>query len=383
MALMFSRIARNFIKNGYFPTDEDTLSRILTALSVESDQSVRILDPCCGEGVALAEIHRHLGELGASSSAYGIEYDEERAWQAKQLLDRCIHADLNDCSVGLRRFSLLFLNPPYGDLVSDSERAFTRRDGGRKRLEKMFARRCFPMLQPGGVLVLIVPYSVLDREFGTLISRNFRDVTVHAAPEQKFRQAVIFGVKRPRVADADKRVVMQIAKAQLNQYQNTEGDWVEGFSTAAILPEVWSGEPYLVPSLKDRGEVPFHSVRIDQRQLSEEIERNPALWDRFVLLFRSDAQTHRQPLRALSEWHLALLLAAGQVSGVVEGQSGKVFLVKGDTHKAKSERNESSLDEETGAVTLTRIATDRFVPLIRAIDFTPGSATFGRIMHIE
>ena len=33
MALMFPRLARNFVKNGYFPTDEPTLERALTALA--------------------------------------------------------------------------------------------------------------------------------------------------------------------------------------------------------------------------------------------------------------------------------------------------------------------------------------------------------------
>ena len=28
MALMFPRLARNFVKNGYFPTDEPTLEKI-------------------------------------------------------------------------------------------------------------------------------------------------------------------------------------------------------------------------------------------------------------------------------------------------------------------------------------------------------------------
>ena len=31
MALMFPRLARNFVKNGYFPTDEPTLERALAA----------------------------------------------------------------------------------------------------------------------------------------------------------------------------------------------------------------------------------------------------------------------------------------------------------------------------------------------------------------
>ena len=34
MALMFSRLAHSFIKNGYYPTDEVTTSRILNALEI-------------------------------------------------------------------------------------------------------------------------------------------------------------------------------------------------------------------------------------------------------------------------------------------------------------------------------------------------------------
>ena len=60
MALMFPRLARNFVKNGYFPTDEPTLERVLNALA-PSDGHICILDPCAGEGVAIAETAHALG----------------------------------------------------------------------------------------------------------------------------------------------------------------------------------------------------------------------------------------------------------------------------------------------------------------------------------
>ena len=60
MALMFPRLARNFVKNGYFPTDEPTLERALNAL-MPSDGPMCILDPCAGEGVAIAEAAHALG----------------------------------------------------------------------------------------------------------------------------------------------------------------------------------------------------------------------------------------------------------------------------------------------------------------------------------
>lgn len=76
MALMFPRLARNFVRNGYFPTDESTLLRILAALTPDVPGELRILDPCAGEGVAVTEIACHLGN---EALAYAVEYDAERA----------------------------------------------------------------------------------------------------------------------------------------------------------------------------------------------------------------------------------------------------------------------------------------------------------------
>jgi tRNA G10 N-methylase Trm11 len=165
MALMFQRLARNFIKNGYFPTDSATLARTLQALAPAENGHLRILDPCCGEGVALAECKHHLGT--ERTEAFGVEYDEERAWHAKQLLDRCIHGDAQDCILGRKQFGLLWLNPPYGDLVADKARTSRYKGKGRPRLEKLFYSLSQPWLAFGGVMVLIIPAIPWMRNFAT------------------------------------------------------------------------------------------------------------------------------------------------------------------------------------------------------------------------
>ena len=64
------RAWRNFIRNGYFPTDEPTLERALSALA-PSPGAMSILDPCAGEGVAIAETAHALGreQVRPSSSS--------------------------------------------------------------------------------------------------------------------------------------------------------------------------------------------------------------------------------------------------------------------------------------------------------------------------
>jgi len=70
----------------------------------------------------------------------------------------------------------------------------------------------------------------------------------------------------------------------------------------------------------------------------------------------------RPPARALSQWHLALALAAGAISGVVRSKTGRTLVVKGDTHKEKTLHQEFS-EREDGSIAETRILTDKFVRL--------------------
>ena len=97
-----------------FQRTPSPLERVIQALEFKGAQS-NWLDPCCGEGSALAEIQHALSTEDTSINTYGVEYNEARAWHAKQLLDHCIHGDLRDCMISARQYGFLFLNPPYGD----------------------------------------------------------------------------------------------------------------------------------------------------------------------------------------------------------------------------------------------------------------------------
>ncbi|CAL94653.1 DUF6094 domain-containing protein [Azoarcus olearius] len=294
MALIFPRLARNFIKNGYFPTDEATLGRIIAALDIAGDH-LRICDPCCGEGAALYAIKNALIACGATVQALGVEFDAERAWHAKTVLDVAIHSDTQDVIVGPRTMGLLFLNPPYADAVPD--RAQTGDKPKADRLEKLFVRRTFQCLAYGGVLVLIVPYYVLDAELAGLLTRNFERVQCFMAPEQQYKQCVVFGVRR-RSDRPDPAVASQLMAAG-------KGDFLD-----CVLPEAWPDEPYVVPAVAP-GEFRFHALRIDAAQLAAEVARLHAhsLWPQFATHFGECRGEHRRPLREMGRWHLALAFA--------------------------------------------------------------------------
>jgi hypothetical protein len=357
MALIFSRLAHNFIRNGYYPTDEVTMARLLQAIDAPANR-LAILDPCCGEGAALADLKAHLVQLGSEPLAYGVEYNAERAVNARQWLDVVAHADIADMAIKPRQFGALFLNPPYGDMVGDQAQLDIATTG-RKRLEKHFFRLAHPWLAHEGLLILIVPHYVFDSEFAHLVAKSYKDVKVFMAPEQRFKQCVLFGVKRRH-----DRLDADLARQLEDMGSGT---------LPPELPEHWHEPRYEIP-VSATESIHFVASRIHGDGLEHELGKlaRATLWPQFEQQFGSHVQKHRRPLRPLRDWHLALALAAGQISGVVESADGRKLLVKGDTHKDRSLKVTFEEVGTKGDQREVRTFTDRFVPVIRAIEFTPG-----------
>ncbi|CAC9464001.1 FIG023873: Plasmid related protein [uncultured Gammaproteobacteria bacterium] len=386
MALMFQRLARNFAKNGYFPTDEKTTEGILSRLVFDVKKNkgkqgvVRMLDPCCGEGVALAECSEYLDTNFTSRAnikieTVGIEIDEERAYHAKSMskLDTIVHGNLNDCYIAQRQFGLLFLNPPYGDILAD--KANLSEYSGRDRYEAMFYENTNKLLQFGGVLVFIVPNTCLSEKLSRMIASHFDQVTVYASSEQRFKQVVIFGI-RCKSKPADKIVVTKLINAAQD---------ITTLDTLTDQPNLDKESCFYRLPLSF-GALKLNQIEIDAKQLSNEVANisgGNSLWDNFKTHFNSVNKNTYRPLRKMSEWHLSLALAAGQVSGVVESKDGRLLLVKGRTFKEKKETIETQVNEVSGNISEKRISTDVFVPSIKAIDFTKESVNFGEIITIK
>ena len=369
MALMFPRLAQNFAKAGYFPTDEATLERALAALS-PGNGPMNLIDPCAGEGVAIAEAAHALGR--GTVKAYAVEYDAERARHARRLVDHCIHGDLMDTIISRQSFGLLWLNPPYGDLSRDALGNKGYEGQGRARLEKLFYQKTLPLLQYDGLLVFIIPFYVLDAELVGWLTRHYADLRVFRAVTAQFKQVVIFGRrKRPRDLASDsvrpaRELLLRIGQGEIE---------------AGELPETWPFDPYLVPASPAEPEH-FYRVSMEAVQFAQEVSRLQGLWPQFDTHLGAARQSLRPPARALSPWHLALALAAGAISCVVTSPAGRTMVVKGDTHKGKSAKTEYT-ERDDGSIAETRILTDTFVPVIRAWDMTPGSPTFGDVLTIR
>jgi len=155
----------------------------------------------------------------------------------------------------------------------------------------------------------------------------------------------------------------------------------KGEIEAEELPQDWPFSPYVIPASPAEPEH-FYRVTLEPAQFADEVGRLQGLWLMCNTHLGAAQQSLRPPARALSQWHLALALAAGAISGVVRSKTGRTLVVKGDTHKEKTLHQEFS-EREDGSIAETRILTDKFVPIIRAWDMTPDSPTLGQVLTIR
>lgn len=350
--LMHPRVAHNNAKAGFYPTDIPNVERIAQALELANpNQLTRVIDPCAGEGIALSNIAKAIGQQQVET--YAVEYEQNRTAEAATLTNYCLRSNLFGTIISAKCFGLLFLNPPYGDIAPDPNIArFLVESEGRKRLEKEFYQHSLAYLQYGGVLVFIIPHTVLDEQMARWIATHYSEIRIYEAVDKQFKQVVIFGV---RIRSNDiKRDERENNIKRLQAIYNGEINVEE-------LPEVWPFEP---------------------EQFTEEINRIKGLWPEFKLRLKLMQSASRAPLTKLSDWHLSLALAAWEIHGVVQSPiSGRVLAIRGDTYKVKKRHTEYT-DDGKGSVSEQLILTDKFVPTIKAWDMTPDSPDKGKLFNI-
>ena len=127
-----------------------------------------------------------------------------------------------------------------------------------------------------------------------------------------FKQIVIMGVR----CHGDQNLPEHRKKMQ--QYLMSVG---LGDMIPSTLPdfEVQAQQKYVVPLARDQ-KLTFEYVKMDPRQLADEIAEQGVLWEHFDGFFRNMRVKKRQ----LSDWHMALMLAAGHINGVVTSDDGTV-----------------------------------------------------------
>jgi len=300
---------------GFYPTPLGVVELIRSHLSLPDDIASNVLDPCCGEGLALEALVR-----GTQMKSYGIELDGERVRAAEKRLAHVVHAGYEEVEISPGSMGLLFLNPPYDD-------------GEGERKELTFLRDLIDPLMPGGVLVYIIPQSRLSPVTARMLAANFTQLRVARFPDPEFgafRQIVVLGRKTDwptdNVREAERLAGLRDDKSEL-----------------PALMKGWSAYP--VPTTGN--------TIVRRRSITPEsilaLAGTSPLWGRVSDLTKPASTALKgQPPTRLHVGHLGLLLAAGRLNGVVgQGQDRHLVVGKPEKHIVESTEMEVGDDGST------------------------------------
>lgn len=323
-------------KGGYYPTPPAEMALICARLRAPAGEEVNLLDPCCGEGLALRQMADALAGQGAAPHTFGVELEQTRADKARGCLDRVLAGGYEWLRASNEVFSALWLNPPFDE------------DPERERTEVRFLLDLTApgkYLQPGGLLMYCVPRQSLTPAANYLAIR-FRGIKVYRFTDANyptFHQVVVFGY-RDRVGGEE--------ASAARDYLTAAG---EGRVQLPSLDED-DGITFLVPGANGPVNI-FRSAILLPEEILTDVEASPA-WEAFEGLICPSAQKHRavlkRPILPLKLAHLALAIAAGAVDGHMGGH-----LLEGVTRKVTD-----TYEETTDSGTVIR-ETERHVTRIR------------------
>lgn len=311
----------NRIKMGYFPTDEEHVRLIKQAINFPKTQ-VNILDPCCGEGLALKAFAEN-----ENAATYGIELDESRGHTAQKNLNNARLGSFFHSSVPFGRFHALFLNPPYFCCPGEN--------GGR-RMERAFLSDTLPLLMRGGLLVYIIPYHRADSSVCRTLATYYKNLSVfrfRAGEFKKYKQIVFFGIRAEK--HAAERTAEKIERLCLLPENIPLIDTVpKGLYS---LPVKETAVPY------------FKGSVFDVEELAGQLKASDSL----NLFFESaDLESRtRKPLLPLNLSQIGLVGASGLMNGLVDSEHPHV--IKGKIIREKTRKNMPSDREDVSGFSET------------------------------
>ena len=282
------------VRMGFFPLPEGEALRIRQHLKFPTS-SFTALDPCAGEGKALATITD-----GFRGQRCGIELDAYRAEEARQRLDQVIYGDCFDVDCRVESCSCMLLNPPY-DNTDDG-------DGVSQRLETLFLQHTYRWLKPGGVLILVIPVSQIA-VCGTILSVQFKDAEVYRLSEPEcvqYRQVVVLAARRTR------RERERLQEREISWWRLEYGRKSRNLEALPVLTDQ-AQHVYVVP---EAGPIELVHRGLPLDEVEDLLSESPAYRQARRILFAPESRERGRPLTPLHAGHVSILACAGALDGI-------------------------------------------------------------------
>ena len=317
----------NRARMGYFPTDLSHVKMLKDAI-VFPGEPVNLIDPCCGEGLALQAFAK-----GVNARTYGIEIDEVRGEEAQRRIQRVGYGSFFHSRISLNAFQGLWLNPPYLSVPSEY---------GNKRLEKAFLADSIRHLQVGGIMIYIIPYYRATPDVCRVLCENFTDLRVHkfiGKEYERFKQVAIIGRK------IERREAEKMAK-RLSEYMLD----ADKLPLITDLPK----ECYEMPAATKTVEL-FKGAVFNVNELADQLKKSPSIERLFEE--RTLDNRERRPLLPLNLSQVGLVGASGMMNGLVECDTPHI--IKGRIVKEK--KTKIGIEDDKGKTAVREITSNRLI----------------------
>jgi hypothetical protein len=309
-------------KGGFYPCPPEAVAFAASLLTPPAEPFA-LLDPCAGKGAAVAQLAQLLG-----GRPHAIELDEGRAVEVKAALPEgrvLAPASFLGCSITPLSFGLAWVNSPFDDEI-----------GGGQRVELTFLMRATHLLKTAGIMALVCPEDVSEGHgIQQYLMQWYTDLARVPFPEpRKYKEVIVFGKKRRQPVDA------------------TKLDWDV---------ECKEPVPYLIPP--SAGPKRFEKTDFTDLELEQALASSPL---RKFLEPPSEIPLGEPPL-PLANGHIALLLAAGKLDGLVCPDKEPPHVVRGTARKQQYLASQDEEEKPDGAIVTKTVYSEKILLTIRAL----------------
>ena len=305
----------------YYPLPDREAELIRSCLTFP-DQPFSALDPCAGEGRAMAIITD-----SSKAATYGIELDAYRAEVAAKVLNHVIQGDTLSAHARVESFGVIYANPPFDAEFGES---------GNQRFEVLFLSHFARWLVPGGVLIYVLPAQQLAG-CAHILASHFRDVQLFRLQSAEcvlYEQIVVFAIarsrrERDRTRDSEISFIRSHLVSTARQY--------------VTLPILSEGRIELRVPPTGPAEVSYAGLPIDT--IEDLLPKSPAYRQVAQILDPQPISLSTRPLTPLHKGHIGILGTAGLINGRF-GSGDRLHVAAWKTKK-RVIRTEESEDEKT------------------------------------
>ena len=286
------------------------------------DQPLSVLDPCAGEGRAMAIITQ-----SSKAVRYGIELDSYRAEAATKVLDHVIQGDALSAHARVESFGLIYANPPFDAEFGESSN---------QRFEVLFLSHFARWLVPGGVIVYVLPAQQLTGCANVLASH--------------FREVQVFRMESPECVLYEQIVVFAIARSRRERDRTRDSEISFSRNRLMSVARQYETLPLLSQRRVELRVPPTGPAEIFYAGLPFDIIENllitsPAYRQVAQILDPQPISLNARPLTPMHKGHIGLLSTAGLLNGRF-GSGDRLHVAAWKTKK-RVIRTEDSEDEKT------------------------------------